>query len=79
MQMQTPMLRVPAVMPALPMGPADDAVALRGLAVDRLTFRHLRTAREIDAVRPLRSFIDLSHAQAAPRYHDLEKKEMSLV
>ena len=44
-------------------------------AADDLVLRHLRTPGDIDAVRALRSQIDLSHAVGDPLFETQEKKE----
>jgi hypothetical protein len=44
-------------------------------ASDDLVLHHLRTPHEIDAVRPLRAKIDLSHNASDPQFASDEKKE----
>ena len=46
-------------------------------AADDLVLRHLRTPREIGAVRSLRTQIDLSHNARDPLFEFHEKKETS--
>src|SRR5215210_5335419 len=46
---------------------------------DDLLVHHLRTPQEIDAIRPLRGQIDLSHNASDPLFETHEKKEMNWV